>query len=194
MACISTVGQLGQDVRRVLQLDPVELDVLARGEMAVALVVAARDVRQLAHLPRRQRAVGNGDAQHVGVELQIEAVHQPQRLELVLGQLAGEAAVHLVAELRDALVDEGLVVVVVAVHRAATCGPPPRSPSAGGRTRGGCWGRARAGPRGSARLDRAVLGATPGSDRAPRRCGRPRPGWLRRCSSAASELVVAPRG
>ena len=100
------LGEVGEDVGRLLELDPVELDVLARGEMAVAAVVGARDVGEHAQLARRQRAVGNGDAQHVGVELQIEAVHQPQRLELVLGQLPGEAAAHLVAVLRDALVEE----------------------------------------------------------------------------------------
>ena len=77
-------------VRQLFELDPVELDVLPGGEMAVAAVVAARDMRQHAHLLRRQRAVGDGDPQHVGVQLQIDAVHQPQRLELVLGQFAGQ--------------------------------------------------------------------------------------------------------
>jgi hypothetical protein len=40
-------GQVGQDVRRLFQLDPVELDVLARGEVAVAAVVLARDVANM---------------------------------------------------------------------------------------------------------------------------------------------------
>ena len=120
MACISTVGELGQDVGHVLQLRPVELHVLARGEVAVAAVVGARDVRELAQLPRRQRAVGDGDAQHVGVQLQVEAVHQPQRLELVLGQLAGEAALHLVAELGGPFLDEAPVEFVVAIHDAVS--------------------------------------------------------------------------
>ena len=44
---------------------------------------------------------------------------QPQRPELVLGQLAREEAARLVAELRDALVDDALVEGVVAVHDAA---------------------------------------------------------------------------
>ena len=70
------------------------------------------------HLARRQRAVGNRDAQHVGVKLQIEPVHQPERLELVFGQLARQAARHLAAKLRDALVDELLIEFVVAVHDA----------------------------------------------------------------------------
>ena len=40
------LGQLVDDVRRVAQLDPVQLQVGARGEVAVALVVGARDVGQ----------------------------------------------------------------------------------------------------------------------------------------------------
>ncbi len=110
------LGQLLQDVGHVLQLRPVELQVLSRGEVAVALVVFARDMRQHPHLPRVQRAVGHGDAEHVGVELQVDAVLQAERLELVLVQLAGEAARDLVAELRDALADKGMIEFVVAVH------------------------------------------------------------------------------
>ena len=66
----------------------------------------------------RQRAVGHRDAQHIGVQLQVEAVHQPQRLELVLGDLVRQPARDLVAELGDAGVDDRLVVLVVAVHQA----------------------------------------------------------------------------
>ena len=94
-------------------LRPVELDVLARGEVAVAAVVLARDVRQHAQLRRRQQAVGNRHAQHRRVALDVQAVLQAQRAELVFGQLAGEKAPRLVAELRDAFVDDALVVVVV---------------------------------------------------------------------------------
>ena len=110
------LGQGRQRVGRVLELDPVELQVLARREMAVAAVVLARDVGELAQLARRQRAVGDGDAQHVGMELQVEAVGQPERLELLLGELARDAAAHLVAELLDALADQRAVVVVVLVE------------------------------------------------------------------------------
>ena len=81
-------GQRRQRVGRILELDPVELQVLARREMAVAAVVLAGDIGQLAQLARRQRAVGNGDAQHVGMELQVETVGETQRLELLLGELA----------------------------------------------------------------------------------------------------------
>ena len=83
-------GEIGQDRRHVRQRRPVELDVLARREMAVALVVFAGDVAEHAQLLAVQRAVRHGDAQHVGVQLQVDAVHQPQRPELVLGDLAGK--------------------------------------------------------------------------------------------------------
>ena len=68
-------GEFGQDVRDVGQPHPVELQILARGEMAAAAVVDAPDMRKLAQLSARQHAVRNRDAQHVGVELQIDAVH-----------------------------------------------------------------------------------------------------------------------
>ena len=45
--------------------------------------------------------------------MQIEAVHQPVRPELLLGQFAGEAAGDLIAELVDARADEGGVEFVV---------------------------------------------------------------------------------
>ena len=95
--------EVGHGVRQLLELDPVELDVLPRREVAVAAIVAARDMREHAHLVGRQRAVGDGDPQHVGVKLQIDAVHQPQRLELVLRQFAAKPPRDLVAKLRDAL-------------------------------------------------------------------------------------------
>ena len=87
--------------------------------MAVAAVVAARDVREHAQLARRQQAVGNRHAQHRRVALDVEAVLQPQRAEVVLGELAGQVAPRLVAELRDALVDDALVDLVVVVHGLA---------------------------------------------------------------------------
>ena len=69
------VGEQIENVGDVLQPRPVELDVLPRGEMAVAAVVAVGDQGELAQLARAQRAIGNGDAQHVGVKLEVEAVH-----------------------------------------------------------------------------------------------------------------------
>ena len=91
------IGQRRQDGGHVGQLRPVELDVLPGGEVAVALVPACRRYGQLAHLARVQRAVGDRHAQHVGVQLQVEPVHQAQRAELVLGQRAVKAALDLVA-------------------------------------------------------------------------------------------------
>jgi hypothetical protein len=78
------IGQRVQHVGHVAQLRPVELDVLARREMAVALVPGSGDHAPAAHLRAVQRAIGDRHPQHVGVKLQVEPVHQPQRLELVL--------------------------------------------------------------------------------------------------------------
>ena len=100
------------------QLHPVELEILPRREMAVAAVVFARDKPKLAQLARRKRAVRNGDPHHVGMELEIESVHQPQRLELVLGELARQPARHLAAELFGALVHQPGVEFVVAIHQS----------------------------------------------------------------------------
>ena len=103
--------------------------------MAVAAVVGARDVRELPELRRRHEAVRDRDAQHVRVQLHVEAVLQAQRLELVLGDLAGQAAGDLAAELVGAVGDDAAVVVVVLVHgdhlwgsgrRSAMVGPVAR--------------------------------------------------------------------
>src|SRR5690606_843961 len=61
-------------------------------------------------------AVGDGDAKHVGVQLEIDAVHQPERLELVLGDFAREATLDLIAKLRNTCFYETLVELVIAVH------------------------------------------------------------------------------
>ena len=52
-------GEIGEDVRDVLQRRPVELEVLARGEVAVAAVVFAGDEGEHAKLRRVQRPVGD---------------------------------------------------------------------------------------------------------------------------------------
>src|SRR5579862_6946704 len=117
-------SELGKDIGHVDEPRPVELDVLPRGEVAVALVVFARDVGEHAQLPRVQRPVRHRYAQHVGMELQIEPVHQPKRLELVLGQLARKPARNLAAELLDALGDEPRVEFVISIHRVRPFDPP----------------------------------------------------------------------
>src|ERR1044071_6810738 len=79
-------------------------------------VVTARNLRQLAQLPRREQPVGDGDTQHGRVALDVQAVAQAQRPELVLAQLAVEEAPCLVAELRHPLVHQPVVDLVVDVH------------------------------------------------------------------------------
>ena len=84
--------------------------------MTVVAVVFARDAREHANLRCRQQAVRNRDAQHRRVLLDVQAVTQPQGLEIVVGQLPGEEPPRLVAELRDALLHEALIDRIVAIH------------------------------------------------------------------------------
>ena len=109
-------GELGQDVGDVLQPRPVELDVLARSEVAVTSVILPADVRQLSKLPGRKKAIGNGDTQHRRILLDVQPVLQPQRSKLVFGQFAREKTARLVAKLGDALVHQTLVMAVVLIH------------------------------------------------------------------------------
>ena len=110
------LGEIGQRIRQFGELDPVELDVLPGGEMAVAAVVAPRHMRQPPQLLRRQRAVGDRHPEHIGVQLQIDAVLQPQHLEFVLGEFAGQPALHLIAKFLNAFVDQRAVEFVICVH------------------------------------------------------------------------------
>jgi len=120
------LGQQVHHVGRAGERYPVELQVLARrevaeaaalaGEAGVLVVELARDARQLSQLARRQLAVGHGDAQHRRVALHVPAVLQSQRAEVVVGQLAGQVALQLVAELRRASAHEAAVEIGVAVH------------------------------------------------------------------------------
>ena len=123
-------GQFREKIRCLLQLDPVVLNVLARGEMPESPIVGAGDVRKFPHLLRRQDAVGYVDPQHVGVKLHVEAVHQPKRLELVLGEFAGHAAFDLPAKLPDPLRHQLVIEFVVPVHGQSP--PPPRPASTDG--------------------------------------------------------------
>src|ERR1700722_11770710 len=84
--------------------------------MAVAAIVIPRDFGELAHLARIEHAIGNGDAQHIGVELQVEAVHQPMGAKLLFGQFAAEAARDLIPKLLDSRGDEGGVEIVIMIH------------------------------------------------------------------------------
>ena len=118
------LGKMLQRVGNLGELDPVVLDVLPRGEMTIAAIVLTRDMSQCTELLRRQGAVRNRDPQHVSVELQVDAVHQPERLEFVFRQFTGEPARDLIAKLRNTFVDDGPVEFVVSVHHkslAETC-------------------------------------------------------------------------
>ena len=110
------VGEIVEEIRHLFQPGPVVLDVLARGEMAVSAVVFFGDVGQLPQLDGRQRAVGDCDAQHIGVKLQVESVHQPERLELFFRDFACEASGHLFAELGHPFPHEAVVKFVVTIH------------------------------------------------------------------------------
>ena len=81
--------QLAENRRRFFELRPVELHVLARGEVADAAVVASRNLGQFAQLFGCQHAVRNGDAQHRAVALDVQAVLQAQGTQFVVGKLAG---------------------------------------------------------------------------------------------------------
>ena len=112
--------ETGQHVRHVFQRGPVVLQVLSCREVAVVAVVLAGQMREHAQLTRRQQAIGNRHAQHGRMGLDIEPVAQSQRPELVFGERALEEASGLVAELVNALCDDGRVNVVVAVHGTGT--------------------------------------------------------------------------
>jgi hypothetical protein len=70
-------GELGKDVWHVVERGPVELEVLAGGEVAEAAVVAVGDERQRPQLRAGQHPVGDGHPQHVGVSLEVEPVAEP---------------------------------------------------------------------------------------------------------------------
>src|SRR2546429_2609389 len=65
---------------------------------------------------RGEQPVRDGNAQHGSVPLDVQPVAQPQRTELILGQLPREVAPRLIAEFRDPLIDKRLVELVVPVQ------------------------------------------------------------------------------
>jgi len=73
-------------------------------------------MRQRAQLLAADFAIGHGNARHGGVALDVPAVLQSQRQELLVGQLPALPALELVAELLGAQLDELLVEVGVLVH------------------------------------------------------------------------------
>ena len=112
-------GQQVHDVGGARQRDPVELQVLPRAEVAEAAAFAGQagvlqvevacNARQLAQLPAGQPAIGHGHAQHGRMPLHVPAILQAQRAEVAVGQLAGQVALQLVAELGGAGTNESAV-------------------------------------------------------------------------------------
>ena len=90
--------------------------ILPSSEMSVAAVVASCNPRQRAQLNRRQQPIGDRNPQHRCVPLNVEAISKPQVLELLVVELAAQESARLVAKLRDALVDEGVVDRIVSIH------------------------------------------------------------------------------
>jgi hypothetical protein len=111
---------LGQHVHRVgcaRQRDPVELGVGAGGEVQVAAVELGGDLGELAQLAAGQFAVGHGDARHRRMALDVPAVLQAQRAEVVVAQLARQVALELVTELCGTGAYKLAVEFGVLVHR-----------------------------------------------------------------------------
>ena len=52
------------------------------------------------------------------MQLQIDAVHQPQRTELVLGQFASQTALDLILELLNAGGNKRVIKLIVTIHSA----------------------------------------------------------------------------
>ena len=102
-------GQVGQNIRNVLQAGPVELNILACADVAVALVIASADLGYGPQLRAADKPVGYGDAQHGRQTLHIQPVLQAQGQKLRVRQLATQVACGLLAELRNALLDQVLV-------------------------------------------------------------------------------------
>jgi hypothetical protein len=111
------LGQLVHRIGGARQRDPVVLQVLPGGEVAPALVELARDAGQLVQLAGVEFAIRHGHPQHRCMALDVPAVLQPQRLEVVVGQLTAEVALQLVAELRGAGMHKLAVEIGVGVHR-----------------------------------------------------------------------------
>ncbi len=97
--------------------------------MTVAAIVDTRDMGEPAQLCGAEHAIGRGNAQHVTVQLQVEPVHEAQRPELLLGQLAGQPPLDLPAKAFGPIAQElpfDLVVPIDArvrrMRRGGRCG------------------------------------------------------------------------
>ena len=96
--------QLLEDLGDLLELHEVELDVLAGGQVAPAAGEVVGQVGHLLELDRVDVAVGGLHPDHLVVAtlaLAVDAVGQPEHLEDVLVDLAGQVTGELLAELGD---------------------------------------------------------------------------------------------
>ena len=110
------LSQFVKDVRCFNKFRPVELNILARGEMTVTFVVAIGDMSEPVHLRCRQYAIRNGDTYHVGVQLQIQTIHQAKRFEFIFADQSFKPALYLLPKLGTALSDKLLVEFIVLIH------------------------------------------------------------------------------
>ena len=110
-------------VRHIAQLRPVVLDVLACGEVAIALVPLVRDICETGHLLTIQGPIGDRNTQHIGMQLQIKTVHQAQGLEFILSQRPINAAFYLRTELSVARGQKVGVKIGVVIHQNCSCLP-----------------------------------------------------------------------
>jgi len=106
IACICHRRQLRRGCRVRARVSASSLAVLARAEVAVARDLLARICGEFFAAAQSTRAVGNGDAQHRRVTLDVEAVAQPQRAETRPPErLAGRKALRLSRNWAIALVN-----------------------------------------------------------------------------------------
>ena len=109
-------SEVRENLRALLQLWPVKLDVLARRDMRITFVVSAGNISQLTHLSGIECAIWHSYTQHRCIALHINAVLKSQRQKLFFRDLTVQIALHLALELGDALVQQLLIVLIVYVH------------------------------------------------------------------------------
>ena len=103
------LGDLAQQRLHVAQRDVVDLDVLARRDVAlVERRVLLDDAGEGIHLVRGDAAVGKLDADHldVGLALPVDALFEAEADELVLLELAGEKLLGFVVEVVELALDD----------------------------------------------------------------------------------------
>ncbi len=118
-----TDGQQAHDLGDALEVDEVELDVLAGRDVAPATRVGLADVGHHVELLGGDGAVGRLDPHHLAVPalaLAVDAVVQAEHPEDVLGEVAGQVAGQLLLELGD--VGGGLDVDLSLQHGRASVG------------------------------------------------------------------------